>query len=580
MKRMFSKKYFLVFILLALFLGMGDYTYAQKKKSKSSKKELPESIRFETEKLFAEANKYFILEDFAKSYQLFVKALELDPENAAINYKIAEILSKGDDLDRALIHITKSLEVDKSNKYYYLLAAQIYTQQSNFKEATRIYEDLVKSIPGTEQYYFDLAAIYLYQRDYEAALNTYEKAEAYYGKIDDIVFQKQQIYLKQNKLDEAIREGIEMVRLNPGEILYVLRLSEILIANGKSSEAIPYITELLNENPNEGRARILLYEIYKTEGNEELALENLKIAFQQEDLNLDVKMKYVVDYVQIPDPEKKDLILNLAKVLVDTHPQNSKSLALYGDVYFQYGDKEQAKNQYLNSLQLDGSNFNIWQNVIQIEAELNQMDSVQKHAQRALEFFPNQGSLYYYLGTSNLILNDYPGAIDAFEQGKKLSSTNLPLLGFINGQLGDTYNSVQEYEKSDKAYEEALNIDPNNDHVLNNYSYFLSLRQEKLELARKMSTKLVKRNPENPTFLDTHAWVLYQIGDYDESLKYMEKALDYGEAKGTLLEHYGDILFKLGKVDEAVTQWKKAKGMDDSSELIDKKIADRKLYEK
>ena len=577
---MIEKKYISA-IILVLFLGLITLPLsAQKKKSKNSKKELSESIRFETEKLFAEANKYFILEDYAKAYQLFSKALELDPDNAAIHYKIAEILSKGDDLDKALFHITRSLEEDNSNKFYYLLAAQIYTQQSNFKDATRIYEDLLKNIPGTEEYYFDLAAIYLYQRDYDAALKTYDRAEEYYGKIDDIVFQKQQIYLKQNKLDEAIQEGIEMVRLNPGEILYVLRLSEILIANGRADEAVPYITELLENDPREGRARILLYEIYKTEGKEEEALENLRIAFEQKDLDLDIKMKFIVDYVQVPDPEKKDLILELSKTLVDTHPGDHKSLALYGDVYFQYGEKEEAKNQYLKSLQLDGSNFNIWQNVIQIEAELNMMDSVKKHSEQALEYFPNQGSLYYYLGTANLILKYYEDAIDAFEQGKKLSSTNLPLLGYINGQLGDAYNSVENYEKSDQAYEEALNIDPNNDHVLNNYSYFLSLRQEKLELARKMSTKLVKRNPDNPTFLDTHAWVLYQLGDYEESLKYMEKALEPGDAKGTLLEHYGDILFKLGRVEDAVIQWKKAKGMDNSSELIDKKIADRKLYEK
>jgi tetratricopeptide (TPR) repeat protein len=233
----------------------------------------------------------------------------------------------------------------------------------------------------------------------------------------------------------------------------------------------------------------------------------------------------------------------------------------------------------LHPLLIAGSNFNIWQNVIQIEAELNEMDSVKKHSEQALEFFPNQASLYYYLGTANLILQLTEDAVDAFEQGKKLATTNLPLLGFINGQLGDAYNTLKEHKKSDEAYEAALNIDPNNDHVLNNYSYFLSLRQEKLELAKKMSAKLIKRNPDNPTFLDTHAWVLYQLGEYGESAKIMERALKTGDARGTLLEHYGDILFKLGRVEEAVIQWKKAKGMDDSSDLIDKKIADRKLYE-
>jgi tetratricopeptide (TPR) repeat protein len=144
--------------------------------------------------------------------------------------------------------------------------------------------------------------------------------------------------------------------------------------------------------------------------------------------------------------------------------------------------------------------------------------------------------------------------------------------------LGDTYNELKQYPESEEAYETVLEVDPNNDHVLNNYSYFLSLRKENLEKAKRMSTRLVKNNPDNPTFLDTHAWVLYMLGDYKEAKKFLEQALKK-DASGTIIEHYGDVLFKLGDIENAVKQWNRAKGMDDTSDLIDKKIADRKLYE-
>jgi len=144
--------------------------------------------------------------------------------------------------------------------------------------------------------------------------------------------------------------------------------------------------------------------------------------------------------------------------------------------------------------------------------------------------------------------------------------------------LGDSYNSLKEHEKSDASYEEALKYNADFDHVLNNYSYFLSLRRKNLEKAKKMSTKLVKRNPDNSTFLDTHAWVLYMLEEYKEAKKYLEKALE-GEVSGVVMEHYGDVLFKMGDIDGAVKYWEKAKGLDDTLELINKKIADRKLYE-
>ena len=145
--------------------------------------------------------------------------------------------------------------------------------------------------------------------------------------------------------------------------------------------------------------------------------------------------------------------------------------------------------------------------------------------------------------------------------------------------LGDAYNSLENHAKSDEAYESVLAIDPNNYSVLNNYSYFLALRKEKLNLAKKMSVKLVKDNPDNPTYLDTHAWVLFMMENYKEAKRIMERALKSDNASGIHHEHYGDILYQLGDVDGAVEQWSKAKGLNSASELIDKKIADRKLHE-
>ena len=134
------------------------------------------------------------------------------------------------------------------------------------------------------------------------------------------------------------------------------------------------------------------------------------------------------------------------------------------------------------------------------------------------------------------------------------------------------------YEKSEIAYETALQYDPENSHVLNNYSYFLSLRSSNLDKALKMSAKLVELYPQEATFLDTHGWVLYTMGDYDKALIFLEKAAGLKE-DGTIIEHLGDVLFRLGRVDEAVKQWERASKLDDASENIDKKILDRKLYE-
>jgi len=138
-----------------------------------------------------------------------------------------------------------------------------------------------------------------------------------------------------------------------------------------------------------------------------------------------------------------------------------------------------------------------------------------------------------------------------------------------------------DHAKSDDAYELVLKDDPRNDHVLNNYSYFLSLRKEKLPRALEMSAQLVERNPNSATYLDTHAWVLYIMKDYTKARTYLEKALnaDPNGVSGTILEHYGDVLFQLGEKDKAVEQWKKAKQKGENSQQLEKKITSGKLYE-
>jgi len=190
-----------------------------------------------------------------------------------------------------------------------------------------------------------------------------------------------------------------------------------------------------------------------------------------------------------------------------------------------------------------------------------------------------QGMIYYFNGAANLQRQNYDEAIYALEQGKRLSSSNLGLVSVFNSMLGDAYNGKGNHARSDRAYEAALDFDPDNLAVLNNYSYYLALRKEKLDKAEEMSSRAVEGDPENVTFLDTYAWVLFNREKYKEAARVIRKAIDIGNVSAIHYEHYGDILYKLGEIDQAVEQWKKARELNPDSPLIDKKIAEKTLYE-
>ena len=242
------------------------------------------------------------------------------------------------------------------------------------------------------------------------------------------------------------------------------------------------------------------------------------------------------------------------------------------------GKEVRAQQEYLSAIEHGATSFETWQNLLYLDSQLNQFDSLIAHSERGLEYFPNQGLLHYFNGFGQFSKKNYSKAVSALEQAKRMSASNVSFIAEINGMLGDAYNGLKEYQKSDEAYEQALIFNPNNNFVLNNYSYYLALRKENLEKAEKMSSQLVKNNPDNSSYLDTHSWVLYMRGKYKESKKIMERALSAGPVSATHYEHYGDILFQLGDIEGAVSQWQKSKSMDSSNAVLDQKIANRKLY--
>lgn len=573
------RKYYIIFSVFCALISVISITEVSAQKGKNKDKASELKLR-EAEFYFIEGEKYFILEDYAKALALFQKSLEVAPENATVHYKIATILIKGNEPYKALAHVQEALKLDQDNKYFYVLAADIYTQLGDFDNAAGVYEEMIKKLDKTDQYLFELAAIYLYQQRYDDALIIYDKIEKAYGMAEEIITQKQKIYLQNNNLDKALEEGRRLIEAYPEEEAYILKQVEMLISNDQNDEAIGYLESFLQADPSATQSRLVLAELQRKKGEVEKAVKSLEVVFKNPDLDVQNKVQLLAEYRHdLSKEELADFGLNLAKILVATHPEVADAQIVYADLLQTAGKKKEAKNAYLQSLELDNSNFAVWQNVLQLYIEMNKMDSVIHVSEQALELFPNQGSLYYFNGAANLQRRNYDEAVAALEQGKRLSSANLGLVSAFNSMLGDAYNGIKAYEKSDKAYQAALDFDPNNYSVLNNYSYFLALRKENLDKAEKMSAHAVKNNPDNTTFLDTYAWVLFMREKYKEAKKVMEHAISTGEVSAIHYEHYGDILYKLGDVDGAVKQWQVAKGLNPKSELIDKKIADRTLYE-
>lgn len=566
--------------LFLVVVASGLLSQAQKKKKEQAVVPQSQKDSVKLESILIEAEKQLMLENYSKSLENFTVALSMNSESAPIHYKLAEVLVKSEQGQKAIPHARKAVELSPENKYYYLSLARTYQAVGFYIEAAKAYEEMLQPFASDENALYELAELYQLMGRMEDMFRTFDKIEKQLGIKEEIVREKQRIYMREGKVDEVIDEYKKLCNAYPHEPAYKLELISFLIQNKKTIEAEEAILQYEQQEGKSSRVTLLKSELAWMNGQQAESLELLLEGFESKAVDFETKFQIISNYLLVStSADNRKKLTDLAVLVARQYPMEFKAQAFAGDLLFQQGENEQAVSFYLDAVDISPANFSVWQNVLNVEANMGMFDSVVVHSERALEYFPNQALLYYFAGTGHLVNQDYKKSVRMLEQGRKFTIDPALLTSFY-GQLGDAYNGLKDNQKSYAAYEKALENQADNDHVLNNYSYFLSLDRQNLDRALEMSTKLVEAHPSNPTYLDTHGWVLYTVGDYKASKKYLEKAVSLdGEEDSTLIEHYGDVLFQLGDVDGAIAQWEKARNLGNASEFIDKKITDRKLYE-
>lgn len=578
---------FLYVFLMLSFLAVPSYAQKKKKKHKKEKhqnkevsakkkvKEPSEKDLINAEFIYLTGMKFYILDNYKDALSSFKTSLKLNPKAIATHYKLADCYLQLDKLEEAEKEAIKTLELDNTNEYYHLMLINIYKKQKKYENLTTAYSDLLK-VKKRENYYFDWATSYIYLSKPEKSLEVYDKYETRFGVSEFAIQQKQRIYRLLGQDEKLLFEGQKLVDNFPNEMQYLMNQVKDLLHYKRESEAKKLLKTTLERNVvfSKSPELILLNAIIlKKEGDFELYQKEMKKAFTFKELSLKSRLEILMSLKL-----SQDLALGteLAKNTITHFPSSSRANLMYGDFMKAARNNAEARDYYLKAVNLNGNRLQVWLQVIQYDWELNQIDSMLKHSESALEMFPNQPSLYYYNGMANYIGKDYEEAKLALEYGKKIVG-NPQTLSQFNSQLGDIYNQLKEYQKSDAAYESVLSFDSKNIYVLNNYSYFLSLRKDKLEKAVLMCKRLVLLMPNQATYLDTYAWVLFVKGDYKEAKKLLKQAVQTSD-DATIVEHYGDVLFKLGENDKALIQWKKAldSGADNPAKLKIK-IADKKL---
>jgi tetratricopeptide (TPR) repeat protein len=561
-------------------LLFGSAELSAQKKAKKSEISQKESIKFD--RLFIDANKAKLLGEYEQAVKMFELCIKIDNSQAAPYYELGNLYMHFGEYESAEEFAQKAAKIDPGNFYYRLLYAEILKNNLQFDKVIHEYESIISDFPSKIDIYVDLALIYETKKDYAKAIDAYDRLEKNLGINEEVKLKKQYLYLKMGSVDKAAKETEELIAFQPDNVQYYLLLAEIYYANGQDDKALKVFKRAADLFPDNSYVHLSLSEFYRSKGQFEKALGHLKIAFADPSLNVDEKVKSILSYFDLADKERayRQDIDDLGQILLKAHPNDARVLTLNGDIQMNQSNPKKARKYFMKAVQIDNSRYPIWNQLLILEADLDLFDTLAMHSQEAIDLFPNQPVCYYFLGYANSRMNKHEAAAESYTLGVNLVIDNNALrIQFYLG-MAQEYNEMEEYAKSDQAFESVLSIDSNNTVALNNYSYFLSERGERLEQALIMSAKSNKIEPNQATYLDTYAWIFYKLKRYEDARIWLEKALKYGGDKsGVILEHMGDTYFQLNQADEAMIYWQKAKITGDTTELLDKKLKDKRLYE-
>ena len=561
------KKYFL--ILLCFFYVFTNvnaqnktfYPIGTQNKNSNKKEEEKSNDDFQYKSYYFTAIKQKSLENFEESIKYFEKCIRLDKEQASPYYEIAKIYLLNKELQESYNYSKQAYQIDKSNKWYAQFYADILFKTKNYYESAKIYKSLIKQHKENEDYYLELSKVYLYDNNLRLSIKTYNDLEKLKGVNHYTSTQKHKLYLELKDFNKAATELENLLIEFPYDTEIYEILSDCYILSGDFDKALEILIKLSELKPNSPSIHLSLSDFYLQKGNYEKYREELLLAFSSEKLDVQLKIKKIVPLLT-PIYENKlenfDFVFELSKIIVEIHPFDAMSNYIYADLLRIDQKTELSVSYYKKVVEINKNEIGAWEEMLFLELRLNRLDSLNTDSEQAIEIFPTNPIFYYLNGLSFYYKKNYEKTIEPIKTGVNFVVSNPNLSSEMYSILGNSYNELKDFENSDISYERALEYIPDNVQVLNNYAYYLSLREENLERAEEMSKKTIEMFPEEANYLDTYAWILYKMKKYEQAKIWMQKAIDISESE-TFYSHMAEILIELGEKEEAEFYLEKSK---------------------
>lgn len=535
-------------------------------------------------------------ENMPAAFEYFKKAYETDStfKDAAFTYGSQRLFTETDTL-QSETELKKSLAllqsyVDENPKDLY--ATQMYgyvtARLDTAEEAIRVYERVYDLMPRQTQILLHLAEAYMMKHRIDDAIKTLEKYEQIEGKSQELSLKKISYLMADGDTLKAISEVNNLIEYNPRDPMNRILKGNLYEVIGNNDSVLSAYKQAEVLAPESGTVKMSLANYYRNLGDTVMLDNMVYEALLAEDLELEDKLSILGDYLQkiIEEKGEKARGDHLFDVLNSQYPHEAALLDLAARYSAAKEDYAKAVEQISYAIDMDANNETYWLMLFSFlaadskyEEIIDKYEEAQKHIQPSLPLkniyaaaasqiednVKGEEILLSLLGEINPELRQ-PGGENRSNIRAKLSYDDLVWVSSLFCMEGDINYKKGNPDKAFTEYEESLFFLPDNALTLNNYAYFLSEEERDLEKAKEMSRKSMDLSENNPTYLDTYAWILFKLQEYAEALEYQKQAIELAEQLGEenpeYYEHYGEILIMNGQQEEGEKYKEMAKDLE------------------
>ena len=532
---------------------------------------------------FLEAIRQQEMGNMAAAFDLLNHAKDINPDAPEVYYKLAGYYVYMKNNEQARINYEKAAALDPENSTYLEKMGQFYITQSDYTNALDAYERLYATNKAREDILQILFQLYGSQNDYKKMIEVLDRLELLVGSNEHLSLSKMQIYdqMGDKKKEEAVL--MALVAEHPLELSYKVMLGNWLFQNGKKKRALLEYKAVLMEEPDNPYAQLSLLDYYRDARDLKMVDQLTENILQSKKTEKETKMallrQVIMDNQNESGKDSLEVLKLFDKVLAS--PQEDADIVLMKAAYLtlQGYPKNEINMVYEQAIEIEPDNIRARLALLQNIWEDKEYDKVIEVCRPAQEYNPEEMAFYYYQGFAQYMKHDNDGALTTFRKGVSQikPDSNPDIVSDFYAVMGDILHEKGLDKEAFESYDSCLQWKPDNFAALNNYAYYLSEKRKDLSKAEQMSYKTIKAEPNNATYLDTYAWILFQQERYKEAKIYIDQTIKNDKApSGVVIEHAGDIYFNAGEPEKALEFWKQASENGNNSAILKRKIEQKK----